>query len=66
MNNSAAAWSYRSEIEMRISKYRSLLRRVVTAQAVQHVNKMIAELEGELLNIDKQGAYSNDPVQAGW
>jgi hypothetical protein len=39
--------------EMRISKYRSLLRRVATPQAVQHVNKIIAELERELLTIGK-------------
>jgi hypothetical protein len=53
MSVSAVAWSYRSEIELRISKYRSLLRRVATPQAVQHVNKIIAELERELLKIDE-------------
>jgi hypothetical protein len=51
--NHPVTWSYRSEVEMRISKYRSLLRRVATPQAVQHVNKMIAELELELLTMAK-------------
>jgi hypothetical protein len=49
----AVRWTYRTEIEMRIAKCRSLSRRVSTESGKQHVNKMIAELERELLEMDK-------------
>ena len=53
MSDTAVTWTYRAEIEMRIAKCRSLLRRVSTESGEQHVNKMIAELEGELRKMDQ-------------
>jgi hypothetical protein len=53
MDDPAVGWSYRAELETRIAKCHSLLRRVSTPEAEQRVNQILAELGQELLQVDE-------------
>jgi len=48
----------RAEIELQILKYRSLARRVVRDDSIQRINRLIAELEQRLREIDKKSRNS--------
>jgi hypothetical protein len=53
MNDPADESPYRAQLEMRIAKYHSLKRRVATSEAAGRVRDTIAELENELVKLDK-------------